>query len=235
MIYKDINAYLKCIYDKCDYDSLCRIIMRPQRGISREDILLGKNNIIDIDSALNKDLYEPGSDIYKLLEELERMSDKSLYLSVKYILKKIGYEQFICEISGDNPDLYDEYNSVISNILSETVEMDSYFAYINFQKNAASNIKNNQSNIKLMTVHSSKGLEFDIVIIPDCNEMIFPHGRMPDEETVSEERRLFYVAMTRAKDKLYLTYLNAENNRNKYVSRFLNPLLKNSMLQNSDA
>ena len=56
-----------------------------------------------------------------------------------------------------------------------------------------------------MTVHASKGLEFKRVWIPDCNEGIIPHGRMPDEKTVDEERRIFYVAMTRAKKTLTLT------------------------------
>lgn len=75
-----------------------------------------------------------------------------------------------------------------------------------------------------MTVHGAKGLEFDRVWIPDCNEKIFPHGVMPDEHSVEEERRIFYVAMTRAKKSLELLYLTGTKERPRLPSRFLNPL-----------
>ncbi len=78
--------------------------------------------------------------------------------------------------------------------------------------------------IQLLTVHGAKGLEFDNVWIPDCNEGIFPHGRMPDEKTVEEERRIFYVAMTRAKKSLRLLCLTGTEERPRLPSRFLNPI-----------
>ncbi len=86
--------------------------------------------------------------------------------------------------------------------------------------------RNQRPKIHLMTVHASKGLEFDRVWIPDCNEKIFPHGAMPDKEAVEEERRIFYVAMTRAKKSLELLYLTGTKERPRLPSRFLNPLLE---------
>ncbi len=80
--------------------------------------------------------------------------------------------------------------------------------------------------VQLLTVHGSKGLEFDRVWIPDCNERIFPHGNMPDEGAVEEERRIFYVAMTRAKKSLELLYLTGTKERPRQPSRFLNPLMR---------
>jgi len=87
-------------------------------------------------------------------------------------------------------------------------------------------IKENASKscIYLMTIHASKGLEFDHVWIPDCNEKIFPHGSMPDKATVEEERRIFYVAMTRAKKSLGLLYLTGTKEHPRQPSRFLNSL-----------
>ena len=76
-----------------------------------------------------------------------------------------------------------------------------------------------------MTVHASKGLEFDTVFIPCCNEGVFPHGRMPDDETVEEERRIFYVAMTRAVSELYILYTDGKENRKYMPSRFLAPVI----------
>ncbi|MDE5587798.1 MAG: ATP-binding domain-containing protein [Acetatifactor sp.] len=77
-----------------------------------------------------------------------------------------------------------------------------------------------------MTVHGAKGLEFDRVIIPDCNEKIFPHGELQTRERIEEERRIFYVAMTRAKKSLELLYLTGDSARPRLPSRFLNPLLR---------
>lgn len=82
------------------------------------------------------------------------------------------------------------------------------------------------AGISLMTVHGSKGLEFDTVIVADCNESVFPHGSLQTKEQVEEERRIFYVAMTRAKENLELLYLTGTKERPRLPSRFLNPLLK---------
>ena len=76
-----------------------------------------------------------------------------------------------------------------------------------------------------MTVHGSKGLEFDMVILPDCNETIFPYGRFQSDSEVEEERRIFYVAMTRAKKSLELLYLTGTGENSRPPSRFLKPLL----------
>ena len=79
--------------------------------------------------------------------------------------------------------------------------------------------------IRLMTVHGAKGLEFDTVIVTDCNETVFPHGRLQTGPEIEEERRVFYVAMTRAKENLELLYLTGTGERPRLPSRFLNPLL----------
>lgn len=76
-----------------------------------------------------------------------------------------------------------------------------------------------------MTAHASKGLEFDHIWIPDVNEGVYPHGSMPGQETAEEECRMLYVAMTRAKETLELTYITGTEERPKLPSRFLNPLL----------
>ena len=83
-----------------------------------------------------------------------------------------------------------------------------------------------EEKIRLMTIHGAKGLEFHTVIVPDCNEKNYPHGSMPDSSCVEEERRLFYVAMTRAKENLELLYLTGDNRHPRLPSRFLNPLIK---------
>ena len=87
------------------------------------------------------------------------------------------------------------------------------------------NTKEAKEKIRLMTIHGAKGLEFHTVIVPDCNEKNFPHGNMPDSSCVEEERRLLYVAMTRAKENLEILYLTGDELHPRLPSRFLNPLL----------
>ncbi len=93
-------------------------------------------------------------------------------------------------------------------------------------------VYNTEKPVQLMTVHAAKGLEFDRVWIPDCNEKIYPHGSLPDAATVEEERRIFYVAMTRAKKNLELLYLTGTRERPRQPSRFLNPLFHGGDLIN---
>lgn len=87
------------------------------------------------------------------------------------------------------------------------------------QKQKRISLKKKEAIIKLMTVHGAKGLEFERVFLPDCNEGNYPHGRMPEEKEVEEERRLFYVAMTRAKKSLELLYLTGTEKSPRQLSQ----------------
>ena len=78
--------------------------------------------------------------------------------------------------------------------------------------------------ILVLTMHASKGLEFDTVYLPDLNEGIFPGRRAVSAEAIEEERRLFYVAITRARDRLHLMYLRGNRNNPRRPSRFLESL-----------
>lgn len=81
--------------------------------------------------------------------------------------------------------------------------------------------KEKQSGVHIMTFHASKGLEFDYVYLPDCNEGTIPYKKSITPEQIEEERRLFYVAMTRAKEKLHILYLGGDKNNRYRVSRFV--------------
>ena len=81
--------------------------------------------------------------------------------------------------------------------------------------------KEKQEGVSLMTMHSSKGLEFRVVFILDANEGITPHHRAQLEADLEEERRMFYVAMTRAKDRLHIYYAGERYHKKQEVSRFV--------------
>ena len=81
--------------------------------------------------------------------------------------------------------------------------------------------QNGKQGIRLLTMHAAKGLEFTYVCIPNVNEGVIPHGKLPDEESIEEERRLFYVAVTRAKKILDILYLTGSKEHPGFPSRFL--------------
>ena len=83
------------------------------------------------------------------------------------------------------------------------------------------NINDDVDAVMCMTMHGSKGLEFDKVIIPDVNEGIIPHNMSTSDEQIEEERRMMYVAMTRAKTRLHLFYTEHRYNRDYIPSRFI--------------
>ena len=81
-----------------------------------------------------------------------------------------------------------------------------------------------EKGVVLITMHGAKGLEYDHVLLPDLNERIVPHKRAYLPEAIEEERRVLYVAMTRARSSLFMSAINKEGNEKKEISRFLKEL-----------
>jgi DNA helicase-2/ATP-dependent DNA helicase PcrA len=172
--------------------------------------------------------------VEKLKKDIEHIGRMPLHLAVRYILKSIGYEKMLTDNNciAVNSVKKQEMAEIIEWLNTESKKYDSFNEwniereiYEEKIRNTEKNDGDNECRLQLMTVHASKGLEFDRVIIPDCNENIYPHGRMPDKETCEEERRIFYVAMTRARKKLELMYITGTKTSPRLPSRFLNPLL----------
>ena len=86
-------------------------------------------------------------------------------------------------------------------------------------------VKKTDQNISILTFHASKGLEFDNVILPDVNEGKVPQIDYDNDQNLAEERRLFYVAMTRTVKNLYITAIKNEGNRIMLPSRFIKPFI----------
>ena len=81
-----------------------------------------------------------------------------------------------------------------------------------------------KKGVRVMTMHASKGLEFESVFIPDLNEGVIPSRKSISENSIEEERRMLYVAMTRAKKRLYLSYVEGDKNNPMRKSSFLRPI-----------
>ena len=237
-ILRDLYSYLHVIYGQPSEIYLKAIINKPFRGIDHEYLIGCEGNL----NKVIKKIYETGGlsrpgNVIKCLNELKKDLDFMKTLSVKgaltYLYKKSGYEKYVLN-KADNENRKEEYIKILieaANLLGNAESLDDIdIIKEKYEKSLKRSMKNVEKDLPdLMTVHAAKGLEFKTVIIPDVNEGTFPHDKMPDESSVEEERRIFYVAMTRACDNLYLFYRKGSENGKTIPSRFLTPLLKKNM------
>lgn len=231
-IVQDILAYLRLSEGEKSEECLLRILNKPSRGLDRELTREMKNS--------------PA--MLKLQKNLETMRNFSPKLAVTYICKANGYEEWLYQEAkgkeaGNREGIWEEWQEILDWLkwdaagyrstdewirhLQESPLKEGKKPYLETETEENS-LKKKEAIIKLMTVHGAKGLEFERVFLPDCNEGNYPHGRMPEEKEVEEERRLFYVAMTRAKKSLELLYLTGTEKSPRQLSRFLNPLMNYS-------
>ena len=209
---KDLIAYLKLIYNTYDDASLERIINVPKRGIGLKTIENINEKAI-INNCSLYDAIDSGKELEfkKLIEDLRDKSDScSLTELVELILEKTGIKQELENEDSVEADIrlenLEEFKTITKNFEEKNgiISLADFLAEISLVSDIEEH-KNNNDVITLMTVHSAKGLEFDYVFIIGLEEGIFPHNNsLFETEALEEERRLCYVAITRAKKGLYL-------------------------------
>ena len=210
---KDIVAYLRAAMNPEGLSDLKRIINTPARGIGKTTmakIFSGK------ESELTPALKAKYANFKNLLAEIERVS-KELKPSetIKFIIKESGLENEWKEGGKDESEARLENAYELAHFASRYDALPPEEGILSFLSDAAlqsdqDEMKEEEKAVRLMTVHASKGLEFDAVFVSGLEEGLFPHqraneGTLTPEES-EEERRLFYVALTRAKKKLFLSY-----------------------------
>ena len=227
-ISKDILTYIRIALGSRERIDFLRIINKPLRYISRSYI----TQPADI-NALKRD-YEGNEQMSKQVEKL--VSDISMirsmppFAAVNYIRKGVGYDEYIrnyiYEHKADKEELYnvlDELAHRASQYMSLSQWLDGIAEYIRQCDKDRQN--NTADGVNMLTMHGSKGLEYKIVLVMDVCEGIIPYNKSILDEQIEEERRLFYVAMTRAKEKLYLLYPKQRYNKDTTRSRFIEELL----------
>ena len=222
---KDIIAYLKLIYNTDDSQSFRRIVNVPKRAIGdttvknlsdfadKEDISLFAacqriEDAVEIPPRTRSKL----KDFSELILKFVNAKDSySLQDFVTLVIEKTGY---LAELQSQNtPESEADIENLqeLVNVAGEFVPEEADNALGEFLQQVAlvsdlDGMEDISNNVTLMTLHSAKGLEFPIVFLAGCDEGVFPHQRtfnIPSE--MEEERRLMYVGVTRAEEKLYLT------------------------------
>ena len=209
---KDLICYLKLIYNPNDDSCLTRVINVPKRGIGLKTV----DNLISKATFNNISMYdaiESGKELEfkKMIEDIISIKDNyTLTELVDLILEKTGMKQ---ELEGDNSieseirlENLEEFKSITKTFEEKNgiISLEDFLTEISL----VSDITEHQQNsdvVTLMTVHSAKGLEFENVFLIGMEEGVFPHSNsFFDDEAIEEERRLCYVAITRAKSHLWL-------------------------------
>ncbi len=235
-IVKDIAAYLCVASGMGNRAMFLQIMNRPFRQINREAVGDGKIDYRILKSFYQKQGWSTSSiQVIQNIEQMEKqmqcLKQLSPFPAVQYIRKAIGYEGYL-NGKAQTVEQQKEWKELLDWLSTDALNYNIVEEWLQAQQQYTKKLSQREQNLSLsggiylLTVHASKGLEFDSVFIPDCNEKIFPHGSMPDEESLEEERRIFYVAMTRAKNNLELLYLTGTKERPRLPSRFLNVLLK---------
>lgn len=203
---KDILAYIKAAINPEDFESFKRAVATPGRGIG--DTTLQK--IAEKrESELNKSATEKVAEFRKLLSEIAEaaVSQKPSEL-VKYVMRRSGIErELLAEHEDERVENIQELVTLAAKYDAETPEegVSRLLADASLAADQDMLIEHREG-VRLMTVHSSKGLEFKYVFVVGLEEGLFPHRRFDDTSDPEEERRLFYVALTRAEKKLYLSW-----------------------------
>ena len=171
--------------------------------------------------------------LWELFEDLKFMKQCDAYGAFTYFKRKMGYEEYVREMAGNDIDKREEYELDFKELESRMKEHDQigqfldsveqYQKYWDMEEENRMKNKNTKKegeekgNLFLMTYHASKGLEFDTVFLPSLQKGEVPHKKAVTKEELEQERRMFYVAMTRAKSQLYLSYMEKENEEEKSI------------------
>lgn len=209
---KDLVAYLRLINNEKDDVSLIRAMNAPKRGIGAKtieklELNANENNVSIFDSITSgKELAFKNL----ILDIKEKMKDKSFVDLVELVLDESGLKDEYKEKTIENEsrlENLEEFKSIARNF--EDYNPGATLEEFLIEISLISDVKEASDCdevVTLMTMHAVKGLEFDVVFITGLEEGLFPHSNsMFDESELEEERRLFYVAITRAKKVLYLT------------------------------
>ena len=181
---------------------------------------------------------EQAAALRRLNRQFDKMKGMSPYLAISMVRYVMGYEGWLKQKAKNRTEMYEDWKEHLDDVQKEAVKfrnIQDWLSFVKREEKSAFRIQKGQEKegVWLMTMHASKGLEFSYVGIPNVNEGIIPYGRMPDTATEEEERRLFFVGMTRAKTALDIMYLTGTKEHPRLPSRFLNPILKDYSISSS--
>lgn len=233
-IAKDLFAYIRLALGSRKRADFLLIMNRPKRYITRESL---EDAEVDIPSWI--DYFDQNNQpwVAERIEQLETdlrvLSRTSPYAAVNYIRKGISYEEYLRTYASERRIKEEDLIGVLDELMESARGFHSYeewFAHIRQYTEELKNQRKEQAQKKdgvlLTTLHSAKGLEYRIVFLVDVNEGVMPYKKALLPADLEEERRMFYVGVTRAKEELHLYTSKKINGKEMTPSRFLDELMQ---------
>lgn len=225
---KDIISYIRAAKNPESLVDLKRIINSPKRGIGKTSVVkifsINKGEDVSLPPKTQKSFDDFKNILEQIRNFIEKSEDVKMSDIVRFVIEKSGYESFLTEKKTDEDmerlsNIYELVNfSEKYSFYSTSEALEIFLEEVALMSDSDSNSKKNNEkkpSVKLMTIHASKGLEFDTIFLTGCEDHFFSPAPGLDkkkmDEKLEEERRLFYVAMTRAKNFLFLTWSSMRN------------------------
>jgi DNA helicase-2/ATP-dependent DNA helicase PcrA len=241
---KDMLSYLDLIKNSNNDISFERIVNKPSRKLGKKSIekirTHAKDNNLSMFNAMNSMLIDgtikgaSASNLKLFISGINDLKESSLNNSIFFLIKDIiDRFNFLKIYEKDNPEVQDdrinnieELASFAKNFKNNDEDLDLLESFLHHAKLQSDNVKDSSvDSVNMMTIHTSKGLEFPIVFVVGMEDGIFPSKRsISSTKGIEEERRLAYVAFTRAEKKLYISFSSTRYNNPVEFSRFLKEL-----------
>lgn len=230
---RDFQAYMRMALGGRDRGDFLMIMNRPNRYIGRDSVDRGEISFENLRKYyMEKDWMVDRID--QLEVDLKVISRMTPYAAIQYIRKSVGYDLFLNEYAIKRKVKLEDLQELIREMEERAKEfktIEEWFAHIEkyteeLRLQAVTRTENRNA-VSLMTFHAAKGLEYDTVFIIGANEDVTPYKKAELPEEMEEERRMFYVAMTRAKKHLTISYVREKNGKAMEQSRFLGELFQN--------
>ena len=231
-IAKDIMAYFRLATGARNRQDFLQVMNRPKRYLGRDSVAGTKVSFEDMRKFYcDKDWMIDRIDQFEW--DVKMLMKMAPYAAIQYIRKRIGYDDFLKEYAFTHQINRSDLNEVMAEIEEAAkafTSVEEWFTHVE-EYTETLRAKEKERNrprpgVRLMTIHASKGLEFKQVFLIEANEGRIPYQKAKTDKEIEEERRLFYVAMTRAKDFLKICYVKIKNGKEVTPSRFVDELLK---------
>lgn len=237
-IVQDVLTYVRVAKGNRERGQVLRIINRPNRYVHRNAFTEPYADLEEL-----KCFYEEKDWMVDRIEQLQydlsMLAQMKPYAAVNFIRKGIGYDEYIHEYARYRGIRADDMLEILDELLEEARERESFQEWFDYMEEYREELKEQtqknsvvqrgkeaEDSVMLLTMHGAKGLEYQCVFIPDANEGVTPHSKSVLNADLEEERRMFYVAMTRAKKHLHIYYLKERFNKEVDVSRFVEEMLE---------
>lgn len=220
----DILSYIRLAIDKTHDEAFKRIINTPSRFLGKafmQKVMSVSGSHWDALDIIQLKPFEK-KNVNGFVDHILHITDmikneKRPVEIISYIMNQVGYSEVLKKDIDGGEEREENIKTLIS-MAYKFKTVDKFLSYIDLMQNKR---KDSINGVQLMSIHGSKGLEFDTVFLIGCNEDLLPHKYSESDEDIEEERRLMYVAMTRAINWLYMSSTLSYNNKDMDVSRFI--------------